>query len=397
MSNVTGRAAARLAERIAPLMRRAHDTADDPVKSPRTAVVVGRLLATAFLVCFATGLYSHVLQHPASWLVLPTRPVELYRFTQGAHVISGIAAAPLLLAKLWSVFPNLFTWPPVRSLPHLLERVSIAVLVGAALVEVTIGLLNIVQWYPFPFSFRTTHLALAWVVIGGLSIHVGVKLPVIARHWRRRDEDRHGTSDAAGRVISRRGFVTAVGAAAASAVVLTAGQSVDALAPMNVFAPRRMGVGPQGLPVNRTAAQAGIAPAAVGPAWALEVHSSAGTRAFDLDALRRMPQTDVVLPIACVEGWSQSASWRGVRLIDLLATAGAEPGGPLVFTSVQAEGAFARTTMPPEYARDPLTLVALELNGSVLHLDHGYPARVIAPGRPGVMQTKWLRAIEVTA
>lgn len=394
MPDVTARASARLAARLEPLVRHAHAATDAPVKSPRTAVVVGRLLAAAFLVCFATGLFSHVLQDPASWVVLPTRPAELYRFTQGTHVISGIAAVPLLLAKLWTVFPNLFTWPPVRSFPNLLERMSIAVLVGASLVEVTIGLLNIVQWYPFPFSFRSTHFALAWIVIGSLAIHVGVKLHVIARVWRRPADD---DPDAAGRFISRRAFVGGVSAATASAVLLTAGQSVDALAPINVFAPRRMGVGPQGLPVNRTAAQAGVTETAVAPGWSLELVTPAGSRAFTLDELRRMPQADVVLPIACVEGWSQSAAWRGVRLVDLLAEVGAEPTSPLVFTSLQARGSFARTEMPPEYARDPLTLIALELNGSTLHLDHGFPARVIAPGRPGVMQTKWLRSIEVTA
>lgn len=394
MPDVTARASAWLAARLEPLVRHAHAATDAPVKSPRTAVVVGRLLAAAFLVCFATGLFSHVLQDPASWVVLPTRPAELYRFTQGTHVISGIAAVPLLLAKLWTVFPNLFTWPPVRSFPNLLERMSIAVLVGASLVEVTIGLLNIVQWYPFPFSFRSTHFALAWIVIGSLAIHVGVKLPVIARVWRRPADD---DPDAAGRFISRRAFVGGVSAATASAVLLTAGQSVDALAPINVFAPRRMGVGPQGLPVNRTAAQAGVTETAVAPGWSLELVTPAGSRAFTLDELRRMPQADVVLPIACVEGWSQSAAWRGVRLVDLLAEVGAEPTSPLVFTSLQARGSFARTEMPPEYARDPLTLIALELNGSTLHLDHGFPARVIAPGRPGVMQTKWLRSIEVTA
>ena len=394
MADLTARVSARLAARLEPAVRRAHGAAADPVKSERSAVVIGRLLAAAFLVCFATGLYSHLLQDPSPWVPLPTRPAELYRFTQGLHVISGIASVPLLLAKLWTVYPALFTWPPVRSLPNLLERVSIAVLVGVSLVEVTIGLLNIVQWYPFPFSFRSTHFALAWIAIGSLAIHIGVKLPVIARLWRRPARD---DPDAAGRFVSRRAFVGGVTAATASAVLLTAGQSVDALSPFNVFAPRRMGVGPQGLPVNRTAAQAGVTETAVAPGWSLELVTPAGSRAFSLEELRRMPQADVVLPIACVEGWSQSASWRGVRLVDLLAEVGAEPTTPLVFTSLQTRGSFARTEMPPEYARDPLTLIALELNGSVLHVDHGYPARVIAPGRPGVMQTKWLRSIEVAA
>jgi DMSO/TMAO reductase YedYZ molybdopterin-dependent catalytic subunit len=36
----------------------------------------------------------------------------------------------------------------------------------------------------------------------------------------------------------------------------------------------------------------------------------------------------------------------------------------------------------------------LTLRGQPLHLDHGFPARLIAPNRPGVLQTKWLTRIE---
>jgi DMSO/TMAO reductase YedYZ molybdopterin-dependent catalytic subunit len=37
-----------------------------------------------------------------------------------------------------------------------------------------------------------------------------------------------------------------------------------------------------------------------------------------------------------------------------------------------------------------LTLLALRLGGERLHLDHGYPVRLIGPARPGVLQTKWV-------
>ena len=43
------------------------------------------------------------------------------------------------------------------------------------------------------------------------------------------------------------------------------------------------------------------------------------------------------------------------------------------------------------------TLIALKLNGQTLDLDHGYPCRLIAPTRPGVLQTKWLSRIEVVS
>jgi DMSO/TMAO reductase YedYZ molybdopterin-dependent catalytic subunit len=51
--------------------------------------------------------------------------------------------------------------------------------------------------------------------------------------------------------------------------------------------------------------------------------------------------------------------------------------------------------MSAEFVRDPLTLLALRLEGKDLHLEHGFPARIIAPNRPGVLQTKWVARLEV--
>ncbi|WP_344345081.1 cytochrome b/b6 domain-containing protein [Agrococcus versicolor] len=167
-------------------LEQVRDVLDSPARTTRTTVVVGRLLGLAFVVCFATGLYSHALQDPLPWMTFPTRPVQLYQWTQGLHVIAGTVAMPLLLAKLWVVYPRLFSWPPVRSPLHALERVSIAVLVSTSLVQVAIGFLNTLQWYPWEFSFRRVHLALAWIVIGSLVVHIGTHLPQIVEHWRAR-------------------------------------------------------------------------------------------------------------------------------------------------------------------------------------------------------------------
>ena len=57
-------------------------------------------------VCFATGLISHLHQHPVAWLPLPAGPVWGYRATQGLHVATGLASIPLFVAKLWSVYPT---------------------------------------------------------------------------------------------------------------------------------------------------------------------------------------------------------------------------------------------------------------------------------------------------
>ena len=77
----------------------------------------------------------------------------------------GLALFPIVLAKLWSVIPRLFEWPPVRSPAHALERLSLALLVGGALFEFVTGILNIQYWYVFPFFFIQAHYYGAWVFI----------------------------------------------------------------------------------------------------------------------------------------------------------------------------------------------------------------------------------------
>jgi hypothetical protein len=76
--------------------------------------MLGVALGLLFGICLLTGLLSHLIQQPPGWFAWPSRPVWLYRWTQGLHVFCGIAAIPVLLAKLWSVYPHLWRWPPVR-------------------------------------------------------------------------------------------------------------------------------------------------------------------------------------------------------------------------------------------------------------------------------------------
>jgi hypothetical protein len=82
------------------------------LRSPAVASRVGLWLGVCFGLAFLTGLYSHAAQAAYPWFPLPSRPVWLYRVTQGVHVAAGTAAVPLLLVKLWTVFPKLFARPP---------------------------------------------------------------------------------------------------------------------------------------------------------------------------------------------------------------------------------------------------------------------------------------------
>ncbi|MFD4428659.1 molybdopterin-dependent oxidoreductase [Nocardia sp. NPDC058497] len=365
-------------------------------RGPQVAARVGIALGVAVLVCFVTGLLSHWIQHPPDWFSWPARPVWLYQFTQGLHVLTGIASIPLLLVKLWAVYPRLFAKPLIGSPVRALERGSIALLVGATIFQLTTGLLNTANYYPWKFFFPAAHYAMAYVALGALAVHLAVKIPVVRTALSRPLEDQEPEHAEPGvrHDISRRAVLAAAGLSATVAVVTVAGQTVPFLRRISVLAPRS-GRGPQGLPVNRSAAAAGIGSRATDVSYRLTVAVGARRRAFTRAELAALPQTTARLPIACVEGWSATADWTGVRLRDLLAAVGEYRGGEVRFTSLERGGLYSSSTLPQRHAVDADTLVALAVNGETLDLDHGYPCRLIAPSRPGVLQTKWLSTIEV--
>nr|WP_225225080.1 molybdopterin-dependent oxidoreductase [Cellulomonas sp. JH27-2] len=148
------------------------------------------------------------------------------------------------------------------------------------------------------------------------------------------------------------------------------------------------------MPVNRTAKAAGVLPAATDPGWTLTLEGPGASTTLSRAELEAMEQTTVDLPIACVEGWSTLATWQGVRVRDLVALVG-PVDSDVRFVSMQRGGSYRESILPARYAAHPDSLLALRLGGEVLDIDHGYPARLVTPDRPGVLQTKWVDRIEV--
>ncbi|MGV9283543.1 molybdopterin-dependent oxidoreductase [Streptomyces sp. NPDC003730] len=400
-----------------------------PLRGPWFTSVLGLVLLAGITALFVTGLLSYAAYNPDlspvndktpdkgilgfylfAW---PTDPPWLYRLTQGVHVTLGLVLIPVLLAKLWSVVPRLFTLPPARSLAHALERVSLLLLVGGALFEFVTGVLNIQLDYLFPGSFYPLHFYGAWVFFAAFVAHAVLKAPAALRNARRmraragRDPD--GTP--AGRepddglrsprpdpaTVSRRGALWTVGGGSLLLLATSAGRSFDGparatalLAPHGGAEP---GGGPNGFQINKTASYAGIDAAETREdAWRLTVVGRTGTVRLTRADLLRLPQHSAALPIACVEGWSTSDQWwRGVRLRDLAALAGFDDGPPdLLVESLQRRGAFRSGALRANQVADPRSLLALSVNGETLSADHGYPARIIVPAAPGVLNTKWV-------
>jgi DMSO/TMAO reductase YedYZ molybdopterin-dependent catalytic subunit len=247
------------------------------------------------------------------------------------------------------------------------------------------------------------------VVVGSILLHIGVKLPDIKYGLQARLADADVLTEVpwsenpnahtnAGDVpppptpaITRRGLLIGTGAGVGIIVATVAGQTVTPLEPIGLLAVREPSKGPQGVPVNKTASSAGIEEADVGADWALTVD---GPQPFTLTLaeVESMPQHVEHWPINCVEGWSVGAQWTGLRLLDLVTRAGGDSDSRVRVESVQQGGFNASYLEGPQVS---VALLATHINTERLNLDHGYPLRLIAPNRAGVLNTKWLNRVEV--
>ncbi len=317
----------------------------------------------------------------------------------------------MVLAKLWSVIPRLFVFPPVRSIAQLLERVSLLMLVGGILFEIVTGVLNIQYDYIFGFSFYTAHYFGAWVFIAGFVMHVAIKgrrMWAGLRSLSLRDVLRTGRADTKAEPWQPDGLVAAEpGPATMSrrgALALVGGGR-----PFPGVPHRRPDAGwlrPAGRPA--TAARATPRPTSRSTGPRPRPASPPGTRwsagrltlngghhpvVLDRAALLAMPQHTAILPIACVEGWSTTQTWTGVRLADLARLAGVPAPDSARVSSLERSGAFAGATLQRNQVLHPDALLALRVNGTDLSPDHGFPARIIVPALPGVHNTKWVASI----
>ena len=139
--------------------------------------------------------------------------------------------------------------------------------------------------------------------------------------------------------------------------------------------------------------------------WRLVVDGEV-QRAFELDytALRKLPAVEVTKTLECISNLVDkcdlapfgcdlisTARWKGVRLADVLSLAGGVKPGATFLATISADE--YTTALPLEVAMAPDALLVFEMNGQVLPREHGYPARILVPGRYGMKNAKWVVAL----
>ncbi len=152
--------------------------------------------------------------------------------------------------------------------------------------------------------------------------------------------------------------------------------------------------------------------------WKLSVEGDGVASPFELnyDDLLKMPTTTVTRYVECAgngRGFFQTllshpaqggqwhlgaygiAEWTGVKLSDLLSQAGIKSNAVDVMP-IGLDSTKVQRPMPVAKAMESDTLVAYMMNGDLLPVDHGFPARVLTPGWVGVNNIKWVSTITVS-
>ena len=119
--------------------------------------------------------------------------------------------------------------------------------------------------------------------------------------------------------------------------------------------------------------------------------------ALTYQQLQALPAVERYHTLECISNdvggpYISNAYFRGVRLADLLQTAGIKPNAQEVIFHAADDYSDA---LHLSQALDPQALVIYHINGEALPTPHGFPARILVPGLYGMKNGKWLTGLEV--
>ncbi len=126
--------------------------------------------------------------------------------------------------------------------------------------------------------------------------------------------------------------------------------------------------------------------------WTLEVTGAVNTPVkLSLEDLRRLPFRSQRVDHFCVEGWNAIAVWQGVRLSDIARLVGLKADAAYVDFQSFDDGYHESWDL--DSAMHPQTLVVIAMDGHLLGMAHGAPARIHSPVKLGYKNTKYLTKI----
>src|SRR6266567_999807 len=134
--------------------------------------------------------------------------------------------------------------------------------------------------------------------------------------------------------------------------------------------------------------------------WRLEIAGLVGTSgSYTYEEVQKLPSTSRAITLECIAngvggGLISTAIWQGVPLRTLLERHGGALPDARYVTFTGVDGYVVSLPLDEVLAVD--ALLAWRMNGTELPLRHGFPLRVLVPGRYGEENPKWLTRVELT-
>jgi DMSO/TMAO reductase YedYZ molybdopterin-dependent catalytic subunit len=320
-------------------------------------------IALASVLAFITGVFSLITGHPQAWLIFVL------------HAIGGFWLLLLMWGKVRRVWPRLVylrRWDRL-TLFGLLALLLVTLALGSGIWWATGGVLNFAG-----FNLLNWHITLGFVLTSAILFHMFAR----AKRLRKRD------------VVGRR-RVLQFSALLIGGVALWPGQQLAERmlhlpgAKQRFTGSREVGsfagnafptsswVADQPRPMNTQGWQLSLGGAVTTP------------RDFSYDELVAAGD-ELEATLDCTGGFYSTQRWRGIRIGHLLDEASLPSEARYVsFVSVTSY----RWSLPLDEARS--ALLATHVGEEPLSHEHGFPLRLVAPGRRGFEWVKWVTRVEV--
>jgi DMSO/TMAO reductase YedYZ molybdopterin-dependent catalytic subunit len=135
-------------------------------------------------------------------------------------------------------------------------------------------------------------------------------------------------------------------------------------------------------------------------AWRLKVEGPKGRRTLSLAEVKALPKVEMTTELRCIEGWSEIVNWGGARLADLAESTGlasrANGGERVDYVAMETPDRGYFVGLDAASALHPQTLLAYEMNGEPLTIEHGAPVRLAIPLKYGIKNIKQIGTIRFT-
>lgn len=107
-----------------------------------------------------------------------------------------------------------------------------------------------------------------------------------------------------------------------------------------------------------------------------------------IEEIKALPKTEIIFDFKCVEGWDEIQHWAGVRLIDFLTHFKLEEQAKKQYMGLETPNGAYYVGLERDSILHPQTILAYEMNGKPISIDHGAPLRLIIPVKYGIKNLK---------